>query len=57
MASKIKGRLARAEVFRVVTMKNVVFWDDTMDLVRTDVSEARTASIIKAERFRVQRKM
>jgi hypothetical protein len=32
-------------------MKNAVFWDVTVVLVRTDVSEERGASIIKVTRI------
>jgi hypothetical protein len=39
----------RFEVFTAVTMKNGVFWD--VVLVRTDVSEERSASFIRATRI------
>jgi hypothetical protein len=42
----------RFEVFTAVTMKNAVFWDVTQcGFVRTDVSEERIASIIRATRI------
>jgi hypothetical protein len=38
--------LARSEVFTAVAMKNGVFWDvRRVDVLRTDVSEERSASI------------
>jgi hypothetical protein len=44
-----EGIRVRFEVFTVVTMKNVVFWDviRRVALVRTDVSEELSASIIR----------
>jgi hypothetical protein len=43
------SRYVRFEVFTAVTMKNAVFWDVTLvALVRTDVSEERSTSIIRA---------
>jgi hypothetical protein len=42
----------RFEVFTTVTMKNVVFWDvNRVALVRTDVSEERSASFIRVTRI------
>jgi hypothetical protein len=43
----------RVEVFTAVTMKNGVFWDVALCvvLVRTDVSEERSASIIRVTRI------
>jgi hypothetical protein len=41
----------RFEVFTAMTMKNAVFWDVTLcALVRTDVSEERTVSIIRVKK-------
>jgi hypothetical protein len=42
----------RFEVFKVVTMKNGVFWDVTpVALVRTNVSEELSASIIRVKKI------
>jgi hypothetical protein len=44
--------VGKFEVFMAVTMKNGVFWDvSRVDLVRTDVSEELSASIIKVTRI------
>jgi hypothetical protein len=54
MESK-KENCVRFEVFTAVTMKNGVFWDVTpcgcVALVRTDVSEQRSPSIIRVTRI------
>jgi hypothetical protein len=42
----------RLRVFTAVTMKNAVFWDvRPVVLVRTDISEERSASIIRVTRI------
>jgi hypothetical protein len=42
----------RFEVFTAVAMKNGVFWDVTpVDLVKTDVSEELSASLIRMTRI------
>jgi hypothetical protein len=47
----MKYTFVRFEVFTAVTIKNAVFWDVApIDLVTTDVSEERIASIFRLEK-------
>jgi hypothetical protein len=41
----------RFEVFTAVTMKNCVFWDVGVALVRTDISDEPSASFIRVTRL------
>jgi hypothetical protein len=43
--------LVRFKVFATVTMNNAVFWDRRVAIVRTEVSEELSASIIGVTRF------